>query len=111
MALCLGLDFSLLCIDAHILATHFGNIVAANEWVFERQPLLWNRVYDEPNQGVEGITQACQVAWIGSYAVLVGEQQKCLPFFTKVGFNWSTAASFSDEKTAMSPLFRRRGDT
>lgn len=111
MALCLGLDMSLLCIDAHILANHFGKIVAANEWVFERQPLLWNRVYDEPNQGVEGSNQAAQLIWCGSYAVLVGQEQKCLPFFTKVGFNWSTAASFSDEKTAMTSSFRPRGDT
>lgn len=107
----MDVDFAVCGVAPFILATHFGNLVAANEWVFERQPLLQDRLYEEPNQGAEKLNQIAQLAWMGWYAVLVGRGQEWLPTLTKADVNWSTAASFADDVAAYYPMCRERGDT
>ena len=111
MEVCIGIDFAVCGIAPYILATHFGNLVAANEWVFERQPLLRDRLCEEPNQGPEKGNQIGQLTWMGWYAVLVGKGQEWLPMLTKADVNWSTAASFAADAAAYTPITRNRGDT
>lgn len=111
MAACMNADFGLLGIHAHILATHFGDFVAANEWVFDRLPLLWERAYEEPNQSNEALNIVCHLIYLGNYGVLVGQSQRILPFFTRAGVKWSTIDSWMDDMCASVPNVRPRGDT
>ncbi len=108
MKVCFGADFALYSFHAFWLAEHFGNLVAANEWVCDRLPLVFERVLAEPNQAGEGPTLSLIWMMGGFFA---GQHQSLHCIFTKAGVSWRTAENFIDNIARSSAFLRKRGDT
>ena len=94
------------------LAEYFGNLVAANEWVCDRLPLVFDRVLADPNQAGEGTDMAHISAIGGVYATESPQQRQILhSIFAKAGASWRTAENFVDNAAKCAPIVRERGDT
>lgn len=111
MEVCFNADLAVvLGFQVHWLCVHFGQFVAANEWL-DRSLLLCDRMLAEPQRAAECWDLLCAWTTLPCVCIWLGQPAKCLPMYTKAGINWHTADSIADDTCANVPQVRPRGDT
>jgi hypothetical protein len=110
--LIVGADVTIaLCLPSWFLAVHYGNLIAANQWM-TRGLTLVQQMYADPNQVVQAGTTFYLPTGYVNYALMVGREQECIPLFELMGLDWHTADSLADTVAAAAPaVMRKRGDT
>ena len=92
---------------------HFGNLVAANQWMDTCVDIFINRLLESSSwKEQEVFTVISQLHFAPIHAVMLGRGKTILPIYTKLGVNWSTADKFVDETLVPNMyIMRPRGDT
>ena len=92
---------------------HFGNLVAANQWMDTCVDISINRLLESSSwKQQEMLAAISQLHFAPIHAVMLGRGKTILPIYTKLGVNWSTADKFVDEIVVPNlPFVRPRGDT
>ena len=109
--ICFGLDVPIsVGMSSVWLAYHFGDLVAANQWMDQSMELFQQKIFPSQDVSLNAHTWVCLFCW-APYAHDMGRSEQLSRTFAQGQITWNEGDKTADDKCAHIAIFRPRGDT